>query len=184
MLDPRFEEGVRRLAGHGLSLDVWAYHTQLAEVFALARACPAVTIVLDHLGGPIGVGPYGARADETRAEWKAALQPLAGLENVRLKLGGLGMRVAGYAFDERALPPSSEQLAAAWRPTMETGIALFGADRCMFESNFPVDKGMLGYAALWNAFKRFAASYSETEQAALFSGTAMRTYNLDQELLR
>ena len=179
LLDPAFQEGARRLARHRLALDVWAYHTQLGEVDALARAAPGTTVVLDHVGGPIGVGPYAGRHDETFAEWRRGMVDLARHPNVVVKLGGLGMRVSGSTFHERAAPPTSEELATTWRPYIATTLELFGTKRCLFESNFPVDKGMFSYGVMWNAFKRLAAGASGVEKTALFSGTAMAVYRLN-----
>jgi L-fuconolactonase len=176
--EPAFRRGAARLAEHGLSLDIWAYHTQLDEVLALARALPGLTVVLDHCGGPLGSGPYRGRRPEVLAEWSGRMRLLAACPNVVVKLGGLGMTVSGFGFERRELPPTSEQLVAAWHPYLETCVEAFGAARCMFESNFPVDKGSAGYAALWNAFKRFAAPASAEERTALFSGTAIRAYRL------
>ena len=180
LMEPAFRRGVGRLRDAGLSLDVWAYHTQLAEVIDLARAFPGTAIVLDHCGGPLGVGPFAGRREEIFRAWREDIRTLAACPNVVVKLGGLAMRVGGFEFDREPLPPTSERLAAAWRPTIETCIEAFGAARCMFESNFPVDKGMCGYAVLWNAFKRLAAGASAGEKATLFSGTAVRTYRLDR----
>ena len=178
------EDGFRRgaaLAGRmGLSLDIWAYHTQLGEVAALARACPGTQIVVDHCGGPLGVGPYAGKRSEVFADWRKSVATLAELPNVHVKLGGLAMRVGGFAFDERPRAPSSTELADAWRPYTDTVIGLFGAERCMFQSNFPVDKGMCSYAVLWNAFKRLAAGASAGEARALFSGTACRAYRIPE----
>ncbi len=171
-------EGFARLAPLGLSFDAWMYHTQLGELVDLARAFPETPIVLDHVGGPIGLGPYAGRRDEVFAEWKARIGELAACPNVCIKLGGLGMRMFGFDVHLGDIAPSSEQLAAAWRPYVETCIAAFGVERAMFESNFPVDKGSCGYQALWNAMKRIAANYSAAEKAALFSGTATRFYRL------
>ena len=173
---PALREGARRLAAMGLTLDVWAYHPQLPQVLEVARAVPELTLIVDHCGGPVGVGPY--RRDEVFATWHAAIKALAACPNVMMKLGGLAMEVGGYKFHEAALPPSSEALAMAWRPTIEACIEAFGAGRCMFESNFPVDKGMCSYPVLWNAFKRLAAGASASERTALFSGTAARVYRL------
>jgi predicted TIM-barrel fold metal-dependent hydrolase len=170
--------GARCLSRYGLSLDVWAYHTQLEEVIALARGLPDTPLIVDHVGGPLGIGPYAGQRDAVFADWKGHMARLAELPQVAVKLGGLGMKVTGFSFHERRRPPSSADLAEAWRPYVETCIALFGADRCMFESNFPVDKGMFAYAVAWNAFKRLAASCSSAEKTALFSGTACKTYGL------
>jgi len=176
--EPAFRRGASRLAERGLLLDIWAYHTQLDEVLALARALPGLTVVLDHCGGPLGAGPYRDRRAEVLAEWGGRMRLLAACPNVVVKLGGLGMAVNGFDFELQETPPTSEQLAAAWHPYLETCVGAFGAARCMFESNFPVDKGSAGYVTLWNAFKHFAAPASTEERTALFSGTALRTYRL------
>jgi predicted TIM-barrel fold metal-dependent hydrolase len=178
LLDRSFREGFAYLERLGLSFDVWLYHTQLGEVCDLAGAFSDTTIVLDHAGGPIGIGPYAGRRDEVFAEWSAAMRRLSQHRKVHVKLGGLGMRMFGFEFHEQPQPPSSEQLAVAWRPYVETCIELFGADRCMFESNAPVDKGTCSYHVLWNAFKRLTAACSPSERSALFGGTAARVYRL------
>ncbi|MBY0335512.1 MAG: amidohydrolase [Acetobacteraceae bacterium] len=177
---PRFAEGARELARRGLVLDVWAYQTQLPHVAALARALPGLTVIVNHCGGPLGVGPFAGRRAEGFAAWRREVLALAALPNVVMKLGGLAMEVGGHDFHTRPLPPGSAELEAAWRPVIHTLIEAFGAGRCMFESNFPVDKGMVGYGVLWNAFKRLATGASDGERAALFAGTAIRTYRLDQ----
>jgi predicted TIM-barrel fold metal-dependent hydrolase len=176
--DKTVREGFAQLAPLGLSFDAWMFHTQLGDLLDLARAFPTTPIVLNHVGGAIGLGRYQGKRDAVFAEWRQRIGELASCPNVHVKLGGLGMRMFGFSFHEGALPPSSEELAAAWRPYVETCIAAFGAERAMFESNFPVDKGSCGYAALWNAFKRIAAGCSASEKAALFSGTATRFYRL------
>jgi L-fuconolactonase len=178
LMDPKVREGFARLHPLGLSFDAWMYHTQLGELVDLARAFPETPIVLDHVGGPIGLGPYAGRRDEVFAEWRARMAELASCPNVHIKLGGLGMRLFGFDVHEKELPPSSEQLAALWRPYIETCIAAFGASRAMFESNFPVDKGSGSYQVFWNAFKRIAAGCSPAEKAALFADTASRFYRL------
>ena len=176
LMDPKLREGFSRLAPLGLSFDAWMYHTQLGELVGLARAFPETPIVLDHVGGAIGLGRYAGRRDEVFAEWGARIRELAACPNVHIKLGGLGMRMFGFTLHTRELPPSSEELDAAWRPYMETCIAAFGPDRAMFESNFPVDKGSCSYAMLWNAFKRITAGCSAAEKQALFAGTATKFY--------
>jgi len=178
LMDPRVREGFARLARLGLSFDAWMYHTQLGELVDLARAFPATPIVLDHVGGPIGLGPYAGKRDEVFAEWSGRIRELAACPNVHVKLGGLGMRMFGFTHHLGELPPSSEELAAAWRPYIETCIAAFGPERAMFESNFPVDKGSCSYHVLWNAFKRITGGYSAAEKAALFAGTASKFYQL------
>jgi predicted TIM-barrel fold metal-dependent hydrolase len=177
--DARFREGFARLAKFGLSFDAWLYHTQIGELAALARAFPDTTIVLDHVGGPIGISSYKDRRAEVFEVWRGAIRDLARCPNVAVKLGGLGMKVMGFGFEEKPRAPASEELAQAWRPYLETCIDAFGPDRAMFESNFPVDKQSVSYAVLWNAFKRFAAAYSETEKRALFLGTACRVYRIE-----
>jgi len=178
LFDPDFRRGAALLAAKGLSFDAWALHTQLVEVYDFACACPDLAIVTDHAGAAIGMGLYAGRRDLAFAEWSAAIRTLAKAENVSIKLGGFGMRLWDFRFHERERPPSSEELAAAFRPYVETCIEAFGPARCMFESNFPVDKGSFSYANLWNAFKRLAKPYSETEQDMLFRGTAARFYRL------
>jgi L-fuconolactonase len=179
LMDTRVREGFARLAPLGLSFDAWMYHTQLGELVDLARGFPETKIVLDHVGGVIGLGRYAGRRDEVFGEWTARIRELAACPNVHIKLGGLGMRMFGFDLHTRELPPSSEELAAAWRPYIETCIAAFGPERAMFESNFPVDKGSCSYAALWNAFKRIAAGCSAAENQALFAGTATKFYRLE-----
>jgi predicted TIM-barrel fold metal-dependent hydrolase len=178
LLDSRVREGFAQLGALGLSFDAWVYHTQLGDVLELARAYPATPIVLNHVGGPIGLGRYKGKRDAVFAEWSASIAKLASCPNVNVKLGGLGMRLLGFDLHEGPLPPSSEQLAAAWRPYVETCIAAFGADRAMFESNFPVDKGSYGYGVFWNACKRLAHGASADEKASLFHRTASRVYRL------
>jgi L-fuconolactonase len=178
LLDPKFREGFAKLAPLGLSFDAWMFHTQLAELCDLADAFPDTTIILNHIGGPLGIGPYAERRAHVFAEWRAGMQRLARYANINVKLGGLGMRLFGFDVHEGEMPVSSQELAAAWGPYLETCIAAFGAERCMFESNFPVDKGSCSYALLWNAFKRMTAGYSTGERASLFSRTAARVYRL------
>src|SRR6202035_3495898 len=178
LLDPTFRKGFGCLAPLGLSFDAWLFHPQIGELADLARAFPDTRIVLDHCGGPIGLGSYANRRDEIFAGWKASIADIAKCPNVVVKLGGLAMRLLGRDFHERPMPPSSEDAAAAWRPYMETCIEAFGPERSMFESNFPPDKGQCSYQVIFNAFKRIAAQYSEAEKTALFSKTAMDFYRL------
>jgi predicted TIM-barrel fold metal-dependent hydrolase len=178
LLDPTFRKGFACLAPLGLSFDAWMFHPQIGELTDLARACPETKIVLDHCGGPVGLGRFANRREETFAVWKASIQEIAKCPNVVVKLGGLAMRLLGYDFHERPRPPSSEEAAAAWRPYIESCIEAFGPDRCMFESNFPPDKGQCSYQVIFNAFKRIAAPYSEAEKTALFSKTATEVYRL------
>ena len=178
LLDTTFRKGFACLAPLALSFDAWLFHPQIGELTDLARAFPDTRIVLDHCGGPVGRGRFANRREETFREWRTSIQEIAKCPNVVVKLGGLAMCLLGYDFHERAMPPSSEQAAAAWRPYIETCIEAFGPDRCMFESNFPPDKGQCSYQVIFNAFKRIAAPYSETEKTALFSKTATDFYRL------
>ena len=178
LLDPTFRKGFACLAPLGLSFDAWMFHPQIGELTDLARAFPDTKIVLDHCGGPVGLGRFANRREETFAVWKASIQEIAKCPNVVVKLGGLAMRLLGYDFHQRPRPPSSEEAAAAWRPYIESCIEAFGPGRCMFESNFPPDKGQCSYQVIFNAFKRIAAPYSEAEKTALFSKTATEVYRL------
>ena len=178
LLDPAFRGGLARLGKFGLSYECSLYHPQLPELTDLARALPDQPILANHCGGPIRIGPYAAAPDRAFAAWRSALRELASCANVVLKLGGQAMTIRGFEWHDEPLPPSSGELAAGWRPFIELCIEAFGAERCMFESNFPVDKGMCSYAVVWNAFKRLASGCSAAEQAALFHGTAARFYRL------
>jgi L-fuconolactonase len=176
--DAAFRAGFARLQRHGLTFEAWLYHPQLDDLVDLLRQFPEQKVVLNHFGGPLGVGPYDGKRAEVFANWRGSIQQLAQFPNLHLKLGGLAMNVNGFGYHHATLPPSSERMAQDWGPYVETAIAAFGVDRCMFESNFPVDKGMCSYAILWNAFKRMAAGYSADEKAALFHRTAQRFYSL------
>ncbi len=178
LLRDDFRAGFKHLHPRALSFEVWCAHTQLPDAISLARAFPDTTIVLDHCGGPVGIGPYAGKRDEVFAYWKGQISELARCANVVVKLGGLNMHVNGFGWDGHPLPPSSAELVAASGRYFEHAIASFGVERCMFESNFPVDKLSCSYRVLWNAFKRFSAGYSAKERAALFHDTAVRVYRL------
>lgn len=178
LLDPQFREGFAILARLGLSFDSFVFHPQIPELTDLARSFPDTRIVLDHAGGPVGLASYAVRPDETFVAWRSSIRELARCDNVSIKLGGLGMRLGGFRFDEAQLPPSSDQLAKVWKPYIDTCIEAFGPSRSMFESNFPPDKGSCSYRVLWNAFKRIAIDYSESEKHDLFCGSASRFYRL------
>jgi L-fuconolactonase len=178
LLNDSFRAGLAELAPLGLSYDAWLFFPQLPELIDTAKALPDTTIVVDHCGGIVRIGAYQDRRDEVFERWSASMRELARLPNVHVKLGGLGMRINGFDFDKAEAPPSSELLARTWKPWIETCIEAFGADRCMFESNFPVDKGSYSYVVGWNAFKRLTAGCSASERQALFEGTASRVYRL------
>jgi predicted TIM-barrel fold metal-dependent hydrolase len=179
LLDPTFRKGFSCLAPLGLSFDAWLFHPQINELTDLACAFPDTQIVLDHCGGPAGTGQYAGRREEIFAAWKTSIREIAKCLNVSVKLGGLAMCLLGYDFHQRPMPPSSEELATAWQPYIETCIEAFGVQRAMFESNFPPDKGQCSYQVIFNAFKRITASMSEAEKDALFSKTAMEVYRLE-----
>ena len=178
LLDRRFRAGFARLAPMSLVYDGWQFFTQLDDVIDLARSFPDTTIVLNHVGGIVGVGGHEGRLSEEFPYWRAQMRKLAECAEVVVKVGGLGMLRAGFAPALRDEPPSSADLAALWRPYIETCIEAFGPRRCMFESNFPPDKQSCSYRVLWNVFKRLTASCSANEKAALFHDTAARVYRL------
>ena len=174
-----YRAGARVLAQMGHSLDAQVVFTQLPELAEFARAVPDLTIVLNHLGGLWRIGPFAGRDDEVLPAWRKGLAEVAACPNVYMKLGALGSKRAGFGWHERDRPPSSQELASAWRPYVETCIEAFGPARCMFESNFPVDKASCSYVVLWNGFKRIAAGASPEEKADLFRGTARRFYRIE-----
>ena len=176
LADPTFREGFRELGKRGMTFDGWLYHPQIPELTDLARAFPDQPIVFDHFGGPLGIGPYAGKRAEIYDYWKGAVAELARCENVVAKLGGLVMAINGFGFHKRERPATSEELAEATRDYHLHMIDCFGVDRCMFESNFPVDKVSCSYNVLWNSFKLLAAGFSASEKAALFHDTAVRVY--------
>ncbi len=173
---PTFREGFAELGKRGMTFDAWLYHPQIAEVTDLARAFPDQPIVFDHFGGPLGIGPYEGKQAEIFGQWKQDVAELATCKNVVAKLGGLVMAINGFGFHKRERPATSDELVAATRDYHLHMIDCFGAERCMFESNFPVDKVSCSYRVLWNSFKKIAAGFSAAEKAALFHDTAARTY--------
>jgi L-fuconolactonase len=177
-LDATFREGFARLAPAGLSFDAWLFHPQLEELASLAAAFPETTIIVNHMGGPLGVGPYADKRKEVFDVWRHSMARIAEYPNVLMKIGGIGMLYFGLDFHTRSRPPNSRTMADAWRPYVEVCIERFGTRRCMFESNFPVDKQSCTYRVVWNTFKRLAAALSEDEKDDLFSGTATTAYRL------
>jgi len=173
-----FRAGLACLEHLGLIFDAWLYHPQIPELVALAQAFPSLTIVLNHMAGPLGIGPYAERRDEVFDEGRGKLAGLATCGNVCVKLGGRTMTMAGFGWHRREAPPGSAELADAMGPYYRACIELFGAERCMFESNFPVDRASCSYTVLWNAFKRLSTDYSPDERSALFHDTAVRVYRL------
>ena len=176
--DNAVRKGFACLQPLGLSFDAWLYHPQIPELVELARAFPDVSIILDHIGGPLGLGPYEGRRNEVFQAWSADITALSSCPNVVLKLGGVGSLRSGYDWHTREPKPGSAELAEAMRPYFEFCIEKFGAGRCMFESNFPVDRVSYSYVSVWNAFKIMSRGYSDTERAALFHDTAAQVYRL------
>jgi predicted TIM-barrel fold metal-dependent hydrolase len=177
--DSKFRDGFEALHRLGLTFDAWLLEPQLPDLIDLARVFPDTTIVLDHVGTPLGIAAYEGKRDERFGAWRDNIRELAKCPNLNVKLGGLPMPFAGWRKRMAEPLPTSEVLAAQWKPYIETCIGAFGPTRCMFESNFPVDRFGADYVALWNAFKRIAKNYSAAEKTALFSGTAARVYRLN-----
>jgi L-fuconolactonase len=173
-----FRAGAQVLAHMGLSLDTGVCFPQLPELAAFARAVPDLTIILDHLGGLTRIGPYANRDEEVLTTWRNGIAAVARCPNINLKLGGIGMPRLGFDWHTRSRPVDSEELATSMAPIMTYCIEQFSPDRCMFESNFPVDKVSFSHHILFNACKRFSKNYSAGERAALFHDTAVRAYRI------
>ena len=180
LADASFRRGLACLERMGLAFDAIVYHPQLAEVADMARAFPGLTIILNHVGRPLGIGPYAGRREELMPEWRRGMDAVAECPNVVVKVGGLGNPISGFDWHQRPFPPGSREVAAAGAPYYLYCIERFGANRCMFESNFPVDRQSCSYTVCWNAFKRLTRDFSATEQADLFHNTAARAYGLPE----
>lgn len=178
LADKTFREGFAELGKRNLTFDAWLYHPQIPELTDLADAFPYTTIVFDHFGGPLGIGPYERQREEIFAKWKDDVAVLSQRENVVAKLGGLVMPINGFGFHKRSAPATSDELVEATREYYFHMIEYFGAERCMLESNFPVDKASCSYAVLWNSFKKLTAGFSSFERTALFHDTATRVYQI------
>lgn len=174
-----FRRGVEHLGALGLTFDTWLYHFQLPEFIDLARVVPDTTMVLDHFGTPLGVGPFANQREAIFEKWKADIAELAQYPNVFMKLGGLAMPDNGFGWFGRELPPNSDEFVDAQAPYYDHTIACFGPERCMFESNFPVDRLSVSYRILWNAFKKMTAHFSEDDKNLMFSGVARKVYQLE-----
>ena len=182
LMDATFREGFAQLGPLGLSFDAHCYHPQLPELIDLVDAFPDTRVIIDHIGGLVRHGPYARDLNDTFRSWRHNIRLLAERPNTVMKIGGMGMRALGFDFIDRDLPPTSKDLAEAWHPFVETCIEAFGPARCMFESNFPVDRASVSYRVLWNTFKRMTSGFSLDEKADLFAGTAIRAYRLPAEL--
>ena len=180
MMEPKFREGFACLQKYGVSFDAWQYYTQLMELADLARAFPDTSIIVNNTGGLLGMGRYAGKRQEVFQEWKRGVTELASCSNVMMKLGGLGMPRCGFGWHEQVKPPSSTELAVAMASCYRFCIEVFGAERCMFERNFPVDQVSYSYTVLWNALKRICAGCSPEERSALFHDTAVRAYRLEE----
>ena len=180
LADANFRRGLACLERMGLAFDCIVYHPQLPEVADMARAFPGLTIILNHVGRPLGVGPYAGRREDLLLEWRRGIDAAAQCPNVVVKVGGLGNPISGFDWHRRPFPPGSREIVAAAAPYYLYCIEKFGADRCMFESNFPVDRQSCSYTVCWNAFKRLTRDFSATEQADLFHNTAARAYRLPE----
>ena len=179
LAEPAFREGFACLEPVGVSFETWLYHPQLPGLIDLARAFPETSIVVNHVGGLLGVGRYAEDRPSVVTGWRDSISELSRCPNVVVKLGGLGMTLFGFGWESRSRPPSSKVLAGAIAPFIDHCIDCFGVERAMFESNFPMDKVSCAYGIVWNAFERFAARYSASEQDALFHDNAVRFYCLD-----
>lgn len=180
MVDPRFHAGVAELAKHDLSFEAWLFHPQIAQLEELAKACPQTTMIVNHLAGPLGIGPYASQREQVFAQWKQGIAALAQYPNLLMKVGGIQMPLNGFGWHERERPPSSDELLAENREWYLYAIEQFGPERCMFESNFPVDRASCSYTVVWNQFKKLSADFTEGERAAMFHDTAARAYRLSE----
>ena len=177
--DPQYRKGFSHLREYGLTYEAWLYYNQLQDLVGIARAFPETTIILNHIGGPLGVGAWEGKLDEVFEVWKPGITGLAACPNTVVKVGGIGMGyLNGFGWEKRPKPPTSDELLAVNRRWFEHVIAAFGPERCMFESNFPPDKGSSSYTVLWNHFKKLTTAYTPAERAAMFHDTAMRVYRL------
>lgn len=176
--DADFRRGVSVLGRKGLTYDTWHYHYQNPSFAQLARAVPDATMILDHFGTPLGVGQYADRREEIFEQWKKDIAEIAQCENVVAKIGGMAMPDNGFGWHQQETPPTSDEFVAAQKRYYLHTIECFGPDRCMFESNFPVDRLSISYQVLWNGLKKIVQDFSEDEKDAMFSGTASRVYRL------
>ena len=179
LADPDFLAGSEALQHRGLSFEAWLYHHQIPELTEFAKQLPDLPIIFDHFGGPLGIGPYSGQGDAVFAQWSKAVAELARCDNVYAKLGGLAMPINGHGWHKRDTPATSDELVAAVRRYYDRAIELFTPQRCMFESNFPVDRQSISYSVLWNAHKKIAAGRSAADQDALFHDTAVKVYRLN-----
>ncbi len=179
LANEKFRAGARVLSRLGMSLEAWMNHPQLTELADFAKAVPDLTIILNHIGGLMRIGPYADRDDEVLANWHSGIAAVAACPNVNIKLGGIGMPRTGFDWHTREVPIGSQELANATAPLMNYCIEQFGPDRCMFESNFPPDKVSFSYNVMYNSFKLLTNGYSVAERANMFHDTAVRVYRIN-----
>jgi predicted TIM-barrel fold metal-dependent hydrolase len=184
LLDNHFRSGFKYLKAYGLCFETFLYHPQIRDLQDLARAFPDTPIILDHIGGPLFIGPYAVDKKRVYQDWKYNIVALARCSNVFIKLGGLGMPFCGFKWNTQNSSPNSMILAESMKPFYQWCIEKFGVDRCMFESNFPVDREAYSYIALWNAFKIITKDFSDSERNSLFHDTAVRIYGLRERVVR
>ena len=175
---PDFLDGLQTLAKLGYVFEAWQYHHQISQITQLAKQFPDLIIILNHFSGPLGIGPYENKREEIFTQWQKDLKELSQHENVFAKLGGLAMPVNGFGFHLQDRPPSSDEFVDAQKAYYETALEYFSPARCMFESNFPVDKASISYSVLWNGFKKIAKNYSPEERDQLFFETAAKVYRI------
>ena len=173
-----FHEGLRIIAEQGLTYDTWHYHHQNLDFLNLARAVPECTMVLDHFGTPLGIGIYKNCSDEIFQQWKQEIRDISQCPNVYAKLGGLAMPDNGFGWHLQSRPPSSDEFIKEQQKYYMHAIECFSPERCMFESNFPVDRLSISYHVLFNAYKKMVADFSEEQKHAMFYGTAEKVYSL------
>ena len=178
--DSKLREGFAQLHKYNLSFDAGLFFPHLPDLAELARAFPDTAIVLNHTGGPLGIGPYTGKREEVFQQWKNGIAELSTCPNVVVKLGGLGHPIFGFGWNDRTTPVSSTELAKSMAPYYHWCIEQFGVNRCMFESNFPADKVSYSYTVIWNAFKRIVEDFSPRDKAALFHDTAVTVYRLSR----
>jgi len=177
-INDKFQEGFNHLASRNLSFEAWCYHPQIPQLIDLAKKFPNTIIILNHFGGPLGIGSFENKEKETYEFWKKNIEELSKCENVQAKLGGIAMEINGFNWHKQNTPPSGNELINRTKDYYETTLEFFGTNRCMFESNFPVDKLSCSYVNLWNGFKNLTKNYSENERAKLFHDNATRIYKI------
>ena len=174
-----FLKGVSKLSEFNFSFDAWLYFNQLPELLYLARVTPETNIVINHLAAPLKIGKWAETPQEVDEIWRSNLQELANCENVYLKIGGIGMdNYFANDWVNQTKPPTSDEVASVWKEKILWCIELFGAHRCMFESNYPVDRQTLPYSVIWNCFQKVTDSFTESEKSDLFSSTACTVYRI------